>query len=103
MAQLAEKNIKDLVKWKWGATCYVRYKDDNWEIFEWASPEISQPTNDEIKAEIPNYQSVLDDEETAAETAKTKKTNDRASGIAKLKAGTWSPLSDDEATALFGE
>tara|TARA_Y100000592_G_C5357502_1_gene261928 strand:+ start:467 stop:790 length:324 start_codon:yes stop_codon:yes gene_type:complete len=57
---LAEQNIKDLVEWKWGATCYVKYKDGNWEIFEWASDDIEQPTNAEIEAEIPNYQAVLD-------------------------------------------
>lgn len=33
----------------------------------------------------------------------TAKTNNRASGIAKLKADTWSPLTTDEVTALFGE
>ena len=59
---LAEQNIDQVVKWKWGATCYVRYRNNatEWEIFEWASPDIEQPTNAEIEAEIPNYQAVLD-------------------------------------------
>lgn len=41
--------------------------------------------------------------ETAAETAATNKSNAKTSGIEKLKADTWSPLTDDEIQALFGE
>tara|TARA_R100001163_G_C5047292_1_gene184477 strand:+ start:1197 stop:1520 length:324 start_codon:yes stop_codon:yes gene_type:complete len=66
---LAEQNIEQVVKWKWGATCYCKYKDGNWEIFEWASPEITQPTNAEIEAEIPNYQAVLDSQHYQRERA----------------------------------
>ena len=38
--------------------------------------------------------------ETEAEA--TAKATNRTNAIAKLKASTWSPLTDDEATALFG-
>ena len=96
----AEQNIKDLVKWKWGATCYVRYRNNatEWEIFEWASPEIEQPTNAEIEAEIPNYQTVLDNEATAKEEAKVEKANLKASAKAKLIAGE--ALTEDEANTI---
>ena len=68
---LAEQNIDQVVKWKWGATCYVRYRNNatEWEIFEWASPDIEQPTNAEIEAEIPNYQAVLDSKHYQKERA----------------------------------
>ena len=45
----------------------------------------------------------ITEQDTARDNAATKLTNDKASGIAKLKADTWSPLSADEVTALFGE
>ena len=97
---LAEQNIDQVVKWKWGATCYVKYNDGNWEIFEWASPEITQPTNAEIEAEIPNYQTVLDNKATADEEAKAKKETDKASAKAKLIAGE--ALTEEEANVLVG-
>lgn len=68
----AEQNIEQVVKWKWNATCYCRYtgeNNENWEIFEWASPDIPQPTNEEIEAEIPNYQAVLDSKHYGRERA----------------------------------
>ena len=40
--------------------------------------------------------------ETAETTAETTKATNKTDAIAKLKASTWSPLTDDEATALFG-
>ena len=83
----AEKNIERVVKWKWGATCYCIYKDGNWEIYEWASPDITQPSNAEIEAEIPNYQVVLDAEKTSKEEAEAQKATDKASAKAKLIAG----------------
>ena len=94
----AEKNIERVVKWKWGATCYCIYKDGNWEIYEWASPEIAQPTNEEIEAEIPNYQAVLDAQATADEEAKAKRETDKASAKTKLMAGE--PLTEDEADTI---
>ena len=94
----AENNIAQLVKWKWGAICYCKYKDGNWEIFEWASDDIAQPTNAEIEAEIPNYQTVLDNKATADEEAKAKKETDKASAKAKLVAGE--PLTEAEADTL---
>jgi len=83
----AEKNIERVVKWKWGATCYCIYKDGNWEIYEWASPDITQPSNAEIEAEIPNYQVVLDAEKTSKEEAEAQKATDKANAKAKLMAG----------------
>ncbi len=94
----AEKNIERVVKWKWGATCYCIYKDGNWEIYEWASPEIAQPTNEEIEAEIPNYQTVLDNEATQAETDKQAKEDLKASAKTKLMAGE--PLTEEEADTI---
>ena len=97
----AENNIAELVKWKWNATCYVKYNNDAtvWEIFEWSSPDIAQPTNAEIEAEIANYQVVLDNAKTAAETAETEKATAQANGNTKLlDLG----LTQAEATALTG-
>ena len=83
----AENNIEEVVKWKWGATCYCKYKDGNWEIYEWVSDDITQPSNADIEAEIPNYQVVLDAEKTAKEEAEAQKATDKASAKAKLIAG----------------
>jgi hypothetical protein len=99
--KLASAVIHEVVKWKWGATCYVKYNNNatKWEIFEWASPDIAQPTNAEIEAEIPNYQAVLDAKATEEDTAKTQKATDKASGNQKLlDLG----LTQAEATALTG-
>ncbi len=57
---LAEQNIHSLIKWKWNADSIVVYKSGNWHIQQWLSPSITQPSTDEIKAEIPNYQAELD-------------------------------------------
>ena len=57
---LAEENIQALIKWKWGADCVIMYKGGTWKIEHWLSPEITQPSIDEIKAEISNYQVELD-------------------------------------------
>jgi hypothetical protein len=95
----AEENIEQVVKWKWGATCYCKYKDGNWEIFEWSSPDITQPTNAEIEAEIANYQVVLDNQATAKANAETAKATAQASGNTKLLA---LGLTQAEATALTG-
>ena len=57
---LAEQNIQSLIKWKWKADSIVVYKSGNWHIQQWLSPSITQPSTDEIKAEIPNYQAELD-------------------------------------------
>ena len=97
----AEQNIEQVVKWKWNATCYVKYNNNatEWEIFEWASPEIAQPTNAEIEVEIPNYQAVLDAKATEEETSKQAKETAQASGNQKfLDLG----LTQAEATALTG-
>jgi hypothetical protein len=98
--KLASANINEVVKWKWNATCYVKYNNNatEWEIFEWASPDIAQPTNAEIEAEIPNYQTVLDNQATAEETAKTEKANLKVSAKAKLIAGE--ALTEDEANTI---
>ena len=99
--KLATASISEVVKWKWNATCYVKYNENGtvWEIFEWSSPEIAQPTNAEIEAEIANYQVVLDNQATAEETAKTEKATAQASGNTKLLA---LGLTQAEATALTG-
>ena len=98
--KLATANISEVVKWKWNATCYVKYNNNAtvWEIFEWASPDIAQPTNAEIEAEIANYQVVLDNQATAEATAKTEKENLKASAKAKLIAGE--ALTADEANTI---
>ena len=57
---LAEQNIQSLIKWKWKADSIVVYKSGNWHIQQWLSPSITQPSTDEIKAEISNYQKELD-------------------------------------------
>lgn len=57
---LAEQNIQSLIKWKWNADSIVVYKSGNWHIQQWLSPSITQPSTDEIKAEISNYQAELD-------------------------------------------
>jgi len=57
---LAEQNIQSLIKWKWNADSIVVYKSGNWHIQQWLSPSITQPSTDEIKAEISNYQVELD-------------------------------------------
>ena len=57
---LAEHNIQELIKWKWNADCIIMYKNGDWTIDSWDSPSITQPTKDEIKAEISNYQVELD-------------------------------------------
>ena len=57
---LAEENIQALIKWKWGADCVIMYKGGTWKIAHWLSPGITQPSIDEIKAEISNYQVELD-------------------------------------------
>ena len=57
---LAEQNIQALIKWKWNAECIVVYKGGTWTIQQWLSPSITQPSIDEIKAEISNYQTELD-------------------------------------------
>ena len=57
---LAEENIQALIKWKWGADCVIMYKSGTWKIEHWLSPGITQPSDDEIKAEISNYQVELD-------------------------------------------
>ena len=57
---LAEENIQALIKWKWGADCVIMYKGGTWKIEHWLSPGITQPSIDEIKAEISNYQVELD-------------------------------------------
>ena len=46
--------------WKWNADCIIMYKNGDWTIDSWDSPSITQPTKDEIKAEISNYQVELD-------------------------------------------
>ena len=56
----AEENIQSLIKWKWNADCIIMYKNGDWTIDSWDSPSITQPTKDEIKAEISNYQVELD-------------------------------------------
>ena len=56
----AEQNIQSLIKWKWNADCIIMYKNGDWTIDSWDSPSITQPTKDEIKAEISNYQVELD-------------------------------------------
>lgn len=94
----AEQNIEQVVKWKWNATCYCKYRGDNWEIFEWSSPDIAQPTNAEIEAEIPNYQAVLDAKAIEEETAKVEKENLKASAKAKLIAGE--ALTEEEANTI---
>ena len=57
---LAEQNIQSLIKWKWKADSIVVYESGNWHIQQWLSPSITQPSTDEIKAEISNYQKELD-------------------------------------------
>tara|TARA_B100000131_G_scaffold317793_1_gene360454 strand:- start:67 stop:429 length:363 start_codon:yes stop_codon:yes gene_type:complete len=57
---LAEENIQALIKWKWGADCVIMYKGGTWKVEHWLSPKIPQPSTDEIKAEISNYQVELD-------------------------------------------
>ena len=57
---MAEQNIQSLIKWKWNADCVVIHKGDTWEIERWLSSSITQPSTDEIKAEISNYQTELD-------------------------------------------
>jgi len=94
----AEQNIEQVVKWKWGATCYCKYRNGNWEIFEWSSPDIAQPTNAEIEAEIPNYQTVLDNEEQAKIDEATAKEDLKASAKAKLIAGE--ALTEEEANTI---
>ena len=98
--KLASALIHEVVKWKWGATCYVKYNSDAtvWEIFEWSSPDITQPTNAEIEAEIPNYQTVLDNEETQAEADIQAKADVKASAKAKLISGE--ALTEDEANTI---
>ena len=56
---LAEQNIEQVVKWKWDIVCNCKYNNGNWEIFNWES-DTPQPSREEIEAEIPNYQAVLD-------------------------------------------
>lgn len=56
----ASENIEQVVKWKWGATCYCKYEDGAWEIYLWDSEDIPQPSNADIEAAIPEYQAVLD-------------------------------------------
>jgi len=56
----AEENIQSLIKWKWNADCIIMYKNGDWTIDSWDSPSITQPSKDEIKAEISNYQAELD-------------------------------------------
>nr|BAR27278.1 hypothetical protein [uncultured Mediterranean phage uvMED]BAR27289.1 hypothetical protein [uncultured Mediterranean phage uvMED] len=98
--KLASALIHEVVKWKWGATCYVKYNNDAtvWEIFEWSSDDIAQPTNAEIEAEIPNYQAVLDAKAIEEETAKQVKADLKASAKAKLVAGE--ALTEDEANTI---
>ena len=57
---MAEQNIQSLIKWKWNADCVVIHKGDTWKIEHWLSSSITQPSTDEIKAEISNYQTELD-------------------------------------------
>ena len=57
---MAEQNIQSLIKWKWNADCVVIHKGDTWKIEHWLSSSITQPSTDEIKAEISNYQVELD-------------------------------------------
>ena len=98
---LASANISEVVKWKWNATCYVKYNENGtvWEIFEWTSPDIAQPTNAEIEAEIVNYQVVLDNEATAKDNEATAKATAQASGNTKLLG---LGLTQAEATAMTG-
>lgn len=56
----ASENIEQVVKWKWGATCYCKYEDGAWEIYLWDSEEVPQPSDSEIELAIPEYQAVLD-------------------------------------------
>ncbi len=57
----AKYNIEDVVKWKWNIVCNCKYTNngETWEIFNWES-DTPQPSKEEIEAEIPNYQAVLD-------------------------------------------
>mgnify|MGYP001173056819 FL=1 len=57
----AKYNIEQVVKWKWDIVCNCKYTNDGetWEIYNWES-ETPQPSREEIEAEIPNYQAVLD-------------------------------------------
>jgi hypothetical protein len=94
---LAEQNIEQVVKWKWDIVCNCKYRDGNWEIFNWES-DTPQPSREEIEAEIPNYQTVLDNEATAKEEAKVEKANLKASAKAKLIAGE--ALTEAEANTI---
>tara|TARA_Y100000389_G_C17393088_1_gene481016 strand:+ start:1032 stop:1301 length:270 start_codon:yes stop_codon:yes gene_type:complete len=60
-------------------------------------------SGNEVSMNETNIANKITEQDTARDNAATKLTNDKASGIAKLKADTWSPLSADEVTALFGE
>ena len=57
----AKYNIEEVVKWKWNIVCNCKYTNngETWEIFNWES-DTPQPSKEEIEAEIPNYQAVLD-------------------------------------------
>ena len=57
---LAEHKIQELFIWKWISDCIIMNKNGDWTIDSWDSPSITQPTKDEIKAEISNYQVELD-------------------------------------------
>jgi hypothetical protein len=96
----ANKNIEEVVKWKWDIVCNCIYNpDDNtWEIFNWES-DTAQPSKSEIESAIPEYQVVLDNKAQEEETAKQAKENAKVSGNQKLlDLG----LTQAEATALTG-
>ena len=66
----AKYNIEQVVKWKWNIVCNCKYTDngETWEIFNWES-ETPQPSREEIEAEIPKYQAVLDSQHYQKERA----------------------------------
>ena len=59
---LAEQNIEQVVKWKWDVVCNAKYypDDQTWEIYNWESEEVKQPSKTAINAAIKEYQAVLD-------------------------------------------
>ena len=80
----ASENIEQVVKWKWNAVCYCKYKNGSWEIFQWDNPEIPQPSRAEIESAIPEYQVVLNAKAEAEEQAKAQKEADALAGNNKL-------------------
>ena len=66
----AKYNIEQVVKWKWNIVCNCKYTNngETWEIFNWES-ETPQPSREEIEAEIPKYQAVLDSKHYKLERA----------------------------------